>query len=96
MRSAAGFDDRGRKLLPATTELVDCCEILQADADRKRKAEGETQSRREAQDQRGARRREFREIGKYTAAGRFTVIDHVRWLQCLKQDDLATSFIKRC
>lgn len=77
-RSAAGFDDRGRKLLPATAELVDRCEKLQADADRKRKAEAEKQSRREAQDHRRARRREFQEIGDYTAAGRFTVIDGVK------------------
>jgi hypothetical protein len=78
MRSAAGFDDRGRKLVPATAELVDRCEKLRTETDRKRKAEAERQSRREAQEQHRARRREFQEIGDYTAAGRFTVIDGVK------------------
>ncbi len=77
-RSAAGFDDRGRKLLPATAEMVDRCEKVQADADRKHEADVERQARREAQDKRRARRREFQEIGDYTAAGRFTVIDGVK------------------
>jgi hypothetical protein len=74
-RDAEGYDDRGRKLLPATPELVDSCERLHAEAEQQRRSDAERQSRRQLLEQQKTRQHEFQEIGTYTAAGRYTVID---------------------
>ncbi|HUN86660.1 MAG TPA: hypothetical protein VMU48_19930 [Terracidiphilus sp.] len=78
IRNEDGYDDRGQRLIPATAELVDHCEKLQAEAEEQRKREAQQQARRDLLEQRWKRRHEFQEIGTYTAAGRFTVIDGVK------------------
>lgn len=78
-RDAEGYDDRGHKLLPATAELVERCEKLQADAEQQRRNEAERQSRRELLEQQKTRRHEFQDIGTYAATGRYTVIDGIKF-----------------
>lgn len=78
IRNEDGYDDRGRKLVPATAGMVDSCEKLRAAAEEQQKREAEQQSRRDLVDQRRARLHQFQEIGTYTAAGRYTVIDGVK------------------
>jgi hypothetical protein len=77
-RNAEGFDDRGRRLVPATAEWVEHCEDLRAQAEQRRQKDAEKQARRELYQKQKARKREFREIGVYTAIGRFTVLDGVK------------------
>jgi hypothetical protein len=79
-RASEGYDDRGRKLIPATAELVDRCEKLQAEAERQRESAAQKQARKEFVERRKARRHEFQEIGTYTTAGRFTIIDSIKFV----------------
>lgn len=74
-RDTPGYDDRGRKLVPATAEKVDKCEKERAETERLRKEKADRQARRAEQ---AARRKEFRETGRYIAEGRFTMIDGVK------------------
>ena len=77
-RSTPGYDDRGRKLEPATAEKVDKCEKERAETERLHKEKADRQARQARRAEQAARRKEFRETGRYIAEGRFAMIDGVK------------------
>jgi hypothetical protein len=65
-RPADGYDDRGRKLEPATSEKVEACEAQRVAAEKKA-----------AQSDATARRAKFERVGVYRMAGRWVMVDSI-------------------